>query len=239
LRGAPLIGGHRATGRGAWRAGMDGRRLAALWLLILGCGCGGGGSGGGAGGGSGSGEPRGTPSPPKESEVAGTSAQDSGARDSQASGPFTLSSSAFAEGATIPRQHTADGEDLSPPLRWTGAPAGTQSFALLCDDPDAPRGTWVHWVAYDIEPAVSSLGTGIPATPAIGGGGARQGKNDFGKLGYGGPSPPPGPAHRYYFRLLALDKKLGLEPGATMKQVLAAAEGHALGRTELMGRYGR
>ena len=170
--------------------------------------------------------------------TADSSARDAQARDAQPSGPFTLTSSAFTEGATIPKQHTADGEDLSPPLRWTGAPSGAQSFALLCDDPDAPRGTWVHWVLYDMEPTVSSLGTGIPATPSIGGG-ARQGKNDFGKLGYGGPSPPPGPVHRYYFRLLALDKKLGLEPGATMKQVLAAAEGHTLARAELMGRYGR
>lgn len=150
---------------------------------------------------------------------------------------FEVTSTAFDAGGTIPKVHTADGEDLSPPLRWQGAPAATKSFVLLCDDPDAPRGTWVHWVVYDIDPTVSALGAGISDTPKIGG--AAQGKNDFGNLGYGGPSPPKGPAHRYFFRVLALDRKLGLEPGATRSEVLAAADGHAIALGELMGRYGR
>jgi Raf kinase inhibitor-like YbhB/YbcL family protein len=159
------------------------------------------------------------------------------AKTSQAT-EFTLTSPAFAAGATIPTVHTCDGADISPPLSWSGVPAKTVSLALLCDDPDAPRGTWVHWVLYDLDPGVSELAAGVPATRNLPGG-ANQGNNDFGKLGYGGPCPPPGPAHRYYFRLLALDRKLGLSPGTTMKQVLAAAEGHVLARVELMGHYGR
>ena len=146
------------------------------------------------------------------------------------------SMTAFASGDPIPRDHTADGEDTSPPLAWQGAPAGTESFAVLCDDPDAPRGTWVHWVVYDLDPGVTALRAGPGATTASGG---THGKNDFGKLGYGGPSPPKGPAHRYFFRVLALDQRLGLAPGASMSDVLAAAEGHVLARGELMGRYGR
>ena len=153
-------------------------------------------------------------------------------------GTLQLTSAAFAAGDTIPRNHTADGEDLSPPLAWQGTPAGTVSFAVLCDDPDAPGGTWVHWVLYDLDPGVTTLPAGVPTTPGVAGGGS-QGKNDFGKIGYGGPSPPKGPAHRYFFRVLALDRKLGLAPGATMREVLAAVEGHVLARGELMGRYGR
>ena len=154
------------------------------------------------------------------------------------SGGFALTSSAFAPGETIPNLHTCDGEDISPPLVWSGAPAQVKSFALLCDDPDAPRGTWVHWVLYDLDPGLTELPAALPRTAAVAGG-AVQGKNDFGKLGYGGPCPPRGPAHRYFFRLLALDRQLGLPAGATMREVLAAAEGHILARTELMGRYGR
>jgi Raf kinase inhibitor-like YbhB/YbcL family protein len=147
-----------------------------------------------------------------------------------------LESSAFAPGGTIPTRHTCDGEDLSPPLRIAGVPAGAASLALLCDDPDAPRGTWVHWVLFDLDPAVAALPAGVRAAALAG---AREGRNDFGRPGYGGPCPPPGPPHRYFFRLLALDAKLGLPAGATMKQVLAASEGHVLARAELMGRYGR
>ena len=153
-------------------------------------------------------------------------------------GGFSLTSSAFAAGGTIPRLHTCDGDDVSPPLAWSGAPAGTKSLALLCDDPDAPRGTWVHWVLFDLDPGLTELPAALPRTAAVAGG-AVQGKNDFGKLGYGGPCPPRGPAHRYFFRLLALDRQLGLPAGATMREVLTAAEGHILARTELMGRYGR
>jgi Raf kinase inhibitor-like YbhB/YbcL family protein len=148
-----------------------------------------------------------------------------------------VTTSAFEPGGTIPPAYTGDGEDRSPPLAWQGVPAGTASFVILCDDPDASRGTWVHWVMYDIDPAVTAMGAGITDTPTIGG--AAQGRNDFGNLGYGGPAPPRGKPHRYFFRVLALDRKLGLAPGATMKEVLAAAEGHILARGEVMGRYGR
>jgi Raf kinase inhibitor-like YbhB/YbcL family protein len=151
---------------------------------------------------------------------------------------FVLTSSAFTAGGTIPRVHTCDDRDISPPLSWQGMPEGAVSLALLCDDPDAPRGTWVHWVLYDLAPTVSELAAGVAATETVLGG-VRQGRNDFRKIGYGGPCPPPGPAHRYFFRLLALDKKLDLPPGVTMRQVLDAAAGHTLARAELMGRYGR
>lgn len=159
--------------------------------------------------------------------------------NAMASQAFTLTSTAFAAGGAIPKVHTCDGGDTSPPLRWSQVPAGTTSLALLCDDPDAPRGTWVHWILFDLDPATGELASGVPATRGLPGG-ASQGLNDFGKIGYGGPCPPPGHGpHRYYFRLLALDRKLGLSPGATMKQVLAGAEGHVLARAELLGRYER
>lgn len=155
-----------------------------------------------------------------------------------ATSEFVLSSSAFAEGETIPKVHTCDDRDLSPPLKWQGAPEGTVSFVLLCDDPDAPRGTWVHWVLYNLPATTTELAPGLSATESVIEG-ARHGVNDFRRLGYGGPCPPRGPAHRYYFRLLALDRALDLPPGPTMKHVLEAAEGHILARAELMGRYGR
>lgn len=167
-----------------------------------------------------------------------TQEETEGEEAAMAASEFALRSSAFSEGGTIPKVHTCDDRDVSPPLTWQGAPAGTESFALLCDDPDAPRGTWVHWVLYNIPPTTAELAPGLPAHESVLEG-SRHGMNDFRRLGYGGPCPPRGPAHRYFFRLLALDRKLDLPPGPTMKQVLEAAEGHILGRAELMGRYGR
>jgi Raf kinase inhibitor-like YbhB/YbcL family protein len=151
---------------------------------------------------------------------------------------FELSSAAFQEGKTIPRKHTCDGPDLSPPLSWTAPPEGTRSLALICDDPDAPRGTWVHWVIFDLPADLGGLPEGISteAEPPVGG---RQGRTDFGRLGYGGPCPPRGPAHRYYFRLYALDAALGLPAGATKAQVLQAMAGRVVAEAGLMGRYGR
>src|SRR5574341_1376193 len=108
--------------------------------------------------------------------------------------PFAIQCPAFANGETIPARLTADGADVSPPLSWSGAPAGTKSFALIMDDPDAPAGSWVHWLVYDIPPTQTSLPAIVPGTATIEGG-ARHGKNSWGKLGYGGPAPPPGPAH--------------------------------------------
>jgi Raf kinase inhibitor-like YbhB/YbcL family protein len=151
---------------------------------------------------------------------------------------FEMTSAAFDQGGTIPQQHTCDGPDLSPPLRWAALPEGTQSLALIADDPDAPGKTWVHWVLYDLPPDRRELAAGLPRQETLAEGGT-QGKNDFGKIGYGGPCPPPGKPHRYFFKLYALDVKLDLSPGETKSQVLERISGHVLAEAELMGRYGR
>jgi Raf kinase inhibitor-like YbhB/YbcL family protein len=152
-------------------------------------------------------------------------------------GTMELISSAFSEGAMIPIKYTCDGEDVSPPLNWRALPAGTKSLALICDDPDAPVGTWVHWVYYDISAETEGLPENVvpDERPAQGG---TQGVNDFRKIGYGGPCPPGG-THRYYFKLYALDTPLNLSSGATKKQVLKAMENHIIGQTQLMGKYKR
>ena len=149
-----------------------------------------------------------------------------------------IHSTAFGEGETIPKQHTGDGTDTSPPLQWGEPPAGTRSFALICDDPDAPRGTWVHWVLFNLPADLRGLDAGVPTQEALASG-AKQGKNDFGKLGYGGPAPPRGKPHRYFFKLYALDTTLELPAGATKEQLVAAMKGHELAQGQLMGRYGR
>jgi hypothetical protein len=130
------------------------------------------------------------------------------------------------------------GHDVSPPLAWDEPPAATQSFALVCDDPDAPRGTWVHWVLYDLPAATRQLpeNAGTVERPAVGG---VHGTNDFGRLGYAGPCPPPGRPHRYFFRLYAVDTLLGLAPGATRAHLEAAMRDHVLARGELVGTFGR
>jgi Raf kinase inhibitor-like YbhB/YbcL family protein len=151
---------------------------------------------------------------------------------------FELTSPAFQEGATISRQHTGDGKDLSPTLEWSDPPDGTKSFVLLCEDPDAPRGTWVHWVLFNLPADTRQLAEGVPAKDTLPNQ-AKQGRNDFRKIGYGGPAPPPGKPHRYFFKLYALDKTLDLHAGCTRDQVLAAIKGHILGETQLMGTYGR
>lgn len=149
-----------------------------------------------------------------------------------------LKSSAFKNGEDIPRKYTCDGTDLSPPLRWENAPAGTKGFALIVDDPDAPVGTWVHWVIYDLPAGTADLAEGAPAAETLPGG-AKQGVNDFRRVGYGGPCPPSGPAHRYFFKLYALDRETNLKPRATKQQLLDAIKGHILAETQLMGRYKR
>src|SRR6266403_2623490 len=145
---------------------------------------------------------------------------------------FTLTSTAFTDGAAIPVKHTCDGVDVSPPLAWSGAPAGTRSFALIADDPDAPAGSWVHWVVYNLPAAVSELPENVAKVEALDLGGARQGRNDFRRPGYGGPCPPPGPAHRYFFKLYALDVATGLKARGSKADVLRAIEGHVLGTAE-------
>jgi Raf kinase inhibitor-like YbhB/YbcL family protein len=152
---------------------------------------------------------------------------------------FTLTSSSFAAGSGIPTRHTCEGEDLSPALAWAGAPAGTKSFALVVDDPDAPdpaapRTTWVHWVLYDLPASAEGLAAGAKAAalPA----GTREGRNDWGRKGYGGPCPPIG-RHRYFFKLYALDAPLGDLGAPTKADLERAMAGHVLERAELVGTY--
>jgi hypothetical protein len=143
----------------------------------------------------------------------------------------------FEPGELIPSVYTCDGKDLSPPLQWTDAPPETKSFALISDDPDAPVGTWVHWVVWNIPASVNSLEENRPKKESLPGG-IRQGTTDFRRIGYGGPCPPSG-THRYYFRLYALDTLLDL-PGTTTKaQMEKAMKGHVLAQAELMGKYRR
>lgn len=151
---------------------------------------------------------------------------------------FTLESRSFADGAVIPRKCTGDGQDASPPLAWGEPPAGTAAFVLVCDDPDAPAGNWVHWVLYDLPPETRSLAEGLPKTDTIMGA-AKQGVNDFRTIGYNGPAPPPGYYHRYVFTLYAVDKPTGLPAKAKRQAVLDAIQGHTLGKAVLTGKYKR
>ncbi len=146
-------------------------------------------------------------------------------------------SSAFNEGMLIPKKFTCDDMDISPPLKWSHAPEGTKTFALICDDPDLPAGTWVHWVLFNLPANVTELSENVPDLEVLPNG-ARQGTNDFGKIGYGGPCPPGG-THRYYFKLYALAKALNVEPGSSKSELLKAMEGHILSEGQLMGRYKR
>ncbi len=153
-------------------------------------------------------------------------------------GGLSMQTDAFKPGADIPRRFSCQGSDASPPLVWTEPPAGTQSLALIADDPDAPAGTWVHWVLYDLPASVRRLTEALPPAEELVGGG-RQGTNDFGKIGYGGPCPPPGKPHRYFFKLYALDRKLDLKAGATKSDLEQAMKGHVLAKAEVLGRYRR
>jgi hypothetical protein len=148
-----------------------------------------------------------------------------------------ITSAAFEEGGMIPRKYTCDGDDVSPPLAWTGVPAEAKTLALICDDPDAPMGTWVHWVLFNLPGSTQELHEVIPPEKELKNG-AKQGRNDFRKIGYGGPCPPGG-THRYYFKLYALDAALNLPPGATKAELLTAIEGHILAQGRLTGKYRR
>lgn len=151
---------------------------------------------------------------------------------------LTVTSTAFREGQPIPAKYTCQGADVSPPLAWEAPPEGTQSLALICDDPDAPVGTWVHWVLYALPPGTRQLPEHVPAHETLPDG-ARQGVNDFRRVGYGGPCPPPGRPHRYFFKVYALDRALELPPRATKAQLLQAMAGHILAEGQLMGTYQR
>lgn len=150
---------------------------------------------------------------------------------------FQIKSTAFEHGGNIPKKYTCDGADVSPPLSWTSPPEATKSLALICDDPDAPMGTWVHWVLFGLPPNTRELLEGV-STQEILPDGSKQGTTDFGRVGYGGPCPPSG-THRYYFKLYALNANPDLRPGLTKEELLKAIEKNILAQAELMGRYQR
>lgn len=148
-----------------------------------------------------------------------------------------VKSPAFEEGGMIPEKYTCDGPDISPALEWEGVPAGSKTLALICDDPDAPMGTWVHWVIYNIPANTAKLDEDIPPLKELPSG-TLQGINDFRRIGYGGPCPPGG-THRYFFKIYALDTELKLEAGASKSQLLKSMDGHILAQGQLMGKYRR
>ena len=150
---------------------------------------------------------------------------------------FTLSSTAFADGQAIPAKYTCDGANASPPLRWEEA-SQARSFVLIVDDPDAPGATFTHWVLFNLPANINGLPEGVPKQGQLAHGG-RQGKSDFGKVGYGGPCPPAGTAHRYVFTLYALDAEIDVPAGAPRDHVEAAMTGHVMAKSELVGRYAR
>ena len=148
-----------------------------------------------------------------------------------------IQSPAFTAAQPIPQKFTCDGADQSPALTWSEAPQGTKSFALIADDPDAPAGTWVHWVIFNLPASTHGLPESVPKSDSAAGG--VQGRNDFGNIGYGGPCPPPGKPHRYFFKLYALDGNLDLKSGAKKRDVERAMQGHVLANAELVGTYAR
>jgi hypothetical protein len=156
--------------------------------------------------------------------------------DSAAS--FAIISTAFPNGAQVPRRYTCDGADLSPAFAWHGAPDGTQSLALIADDPDAPGGTWTHWLLWNIPAKATLLPEDQPKVESLDNG-ARQGSNDFRRIGYGGPCPPPGKPHRYFFKLYALDARLDLKAGASRSDLELALKPHVLAQAQWIGTYGR
>lgn len=151
---------------------------------------------------------------------------------------MSISSSSFGNGGTIPKKFTCDAEDVSPELSWSAAPAGTKSLALLSDDPDAPVGNWNHWTMWNAPAESRGLPEGVSKAAQLPDG-TQQGMNDFRKVGYNGPCPPPGNPHRYYFKLFALDQKLTLKEKSGKKELEAAMKGHVLAQAEWMGKYGR
>jgi Raf kinase inhibitor-like YbhB/YbcL family protein len=151
---------------------------------------------------------------------------------------FTLKATAFPNGGVIPKKYTCDGADLSPALSWDDAPAGTQSLALIVDDPDAPMGTWTHWLIWNIPAKATLLPEDTPKMNLLDNG-ARQGGNDFKRIGYGGPCPPPGKPHRYFFKLYALDARLEVKAGAVRSELEPALQPHILAQAQWMGTYGR
>jgi Raf kinase inhibitor-like YbhB/YbcL family protein len=150
--------------------------------------------------------------------------------------PFELTSTAFSAGEPIPRRFTGEGEDLSPPLEWKNSPEGTTTYAIVVDDPDAPDRVFVHWIIYNLPGISRELAEGVPKEPSLPNG-AKQGRNDFGEIGYSGPAPPPGSAHHYFFRIYALDSGVNLPPGASKEELLVSMHNHILDQAELIGTY--
>jgi Raf kinase inhibitor-like YbhB/YbcL family protein len=151
---------------------------------------------------------------------------------------ISISSDVFENGSMLSSEYTCDGSDVSPGLSWDIIPAGTQSIALIADDPDAPGKTWVHWVIYNIPANSSGLPAAVPKNKTLDDG-SLQGTNDLGMIGYNGPCPPPGKPHRYFFKVYALDITLGIKSGATKSRLEAAMSGHILAQGEIVGKYGR
>ena len=168
-------------------------------------------------------------------------AQDTSQKEGAIMTGLILQSEAFSQNQTVPRKYSGEGDDVSPPLTWSGLPDGTKELALIMDDPDAPAGTWVHWVIYKIPADAEGLSEGISTSMQVSSpAGALQGKNSWNKIGYGGPAPPPGHGlHHYHFKLYALDVKLNLDPGASKQALLGAMQGHILAQGELVGTYQR
>jgi Raf kinase inhibitor-like YbhB/YbcL family protein len=154
------------------------------------------------------------------------------------SAEIRLTSSAFEQGGSIPSVYSCEGEDVSPDLQWSGAPVTTRSYALVCEDPDAPRGTYIHWVLFNVPGDAVELNRAVPSVPELPSG-ARHGRNTAGDMAYAGPCPPPGSPHRYFFRLYALDISLNLPAGATKAELEKAMNQHIVAQGTLMGRYKR
>jgi hypothetical protein len=169
--------------------------------------------------------------------LSGTAQTTAGARRI-ATVKLDVTSPAFTNGQTIPKEYTADGKNVSPPIKWSQPPSATKSLALICDDPDAPAGTWVHWVVWGIPANTTELTEAVSSGGKLPNG-AKQGTNSFRKVGYGGPSPPPGRPHRYFFKVYAVDFDLSAEPQADAKQIEQKINGHTLASGQLMGTYGR
>ena len=162
------------------------------------------------------------------------------AASGRSGGRLTVETPAFSPGAPIPRRHTCDGDDVSPPLSWSGSPPETREFALVCDDPDAPSGPFTHWLIWGIPKSAASLPEGIDAGDAVASlGSARQGTNDFRVRGWRGPCPPPGKPHHYHFHVYALSERIDLPAGSTVERLRAAMSGHVVAEGEIVGTYRR
>jgi len=183
-------------------------------------------------------QPSGTATTPGAMGAQDTAASGHNKAGGMAMGAITVTSTAFTDGTTIPKQYTCEGKDMSPPLSWSGVPSSAKTVAMILDDPDAPMGTWTHWVIWNIPATTTTLSEGMAKDASVSGG-IRQGKNSWPKTGYNGPCPPPGKAHRYYFTLYALDTSLSIPDSSNRSQLEAAMKGHILAQGQLLGMYAK